>query len=66
MTSTPKLTYYNGLMWRTTTLPDGTLAVQPLSREDNGSLVARAQVRRYRKLGVRTRAELARRLAGSA
>ena len=49
MTSTPKLTYYNGLMWRTTTLPDGTLAVQPLSREDNGSLVARAEVRRYRK-----------------
>jgi hypothetical protein len=49
MTSTARLTYYNGLMWCTRTLPDGTRVVQPLCRDDNGSLVARAEVRRYRK-----------------
>jgi hypothetical protein len=49
MTSTAKLTYYKGLMWRTTALPDGTRAVQPLCRDKTGSLVARAEVRYYRK-----------------
>ena len=49
MTSKTRLTYYNGIMWRTTTLPGGTRVVQPLSRDDNGSLVARAEVRYYRK-----------------
>lgn len=49
MTSTTKVTYYNRLMWRTTTLPDGTRLVQPVCRDENGSLVARAEVRRYRK-----------------
>jgi hypothetical protein len=46
---TAKLTYYRGRMWRTTTLPDGTRAVQPLCRDETGSLVARAEVRYYRK-----------------
>ena len=49
MTSTAKLTCYNGVMWRTTMLPDGTREVQPLCRDDNGSLMARAEVRRYRR-----------------
>jgi hypothetical protein len=44
-----RLTYYMGFMWRTTTLPDGTRMVQPLRRDDNGSLVAYARVRYYRK-----------------
>ncbi len=50
MTSTARLTYYNGFLWRTMTLPDGTRAVQPLSRNDNGPLLAQAEIRYYRKI----------------
>ena len=49
MTSRANLLYYNGLMWRTTALPDGTRAVQPLCRDETGALVARSEVRYYRK-----------------
>lgn len=45
MTSTPRLTYYNGLLWRATIRPGGTRTVQPLRRGDNGLIVARAEMR---------------------
>lgn len=45
MTDTAKLTYYNGLVWRTMMLPGGTRVVQQLRRADSGALVARAEIR---------------------
>lgn len=48
MTNTARLTYYNGVLWRTTLLPRGARAVQPLRREENGSLAAWGKVRNYR------------------
>ena len=45
MTNTTKLTYYNGFLWRTTILPNGTRTVQPLRAGDKGRVVARAEIR---------------------
>lgn len=47
-TSKTKLTYYNGILWRTVILSDGTRLVQPF-RMVSGAPTTRAAVRRYRK-----------------
>jgi hypothetical protein len=52
MTHTAKLTYYNGLLWRTQILPAGTRVVQPLRSSDNGPVVARAEIRYPGKSGT--------------
>jgi hypothetical protein len=51
MASTMPVTYYNGIAWHATTLPDGTRTVQPLRRDGSGTLVARAVIRYYRRPG---------------
>ena len=52
MTNTPRLTYYNGFLWRTTMLPDGTRTVQALRSGGNGPVVARAEIRYPGKTGT--------------
>ncbi len=47
-TSKTKLTYYNGILWSTVILSDGTRLVQPF-RMVSGAPTTRAAVRRYRK-----------------
>ena len=46
--TTSKLTYYNGTLWRTVILADGTRVVQPF-RMVSGAPPTRAAVRHYRK-----------------
>lgn len=60
-TTTVKLSYYNGYMWHTMLLPDGTRAVWP-ARLD-GRLVPGAVTRYYRKPGRVARRQAA--LAGT-
>jgi hypothetical protein len=55
MTSTTKLTYYNGCMWHVVLLPSGTRAVWP-SRLD-GRPVPGAATRYYRRPGRMSRGE---------
>ena len=52
MTSTTRVTYYNGFLWRMTLLPGGTRVVQPLRRGDNGPMAARAEIRYRRNLAL--------------
>ncbi len=47
-TSRTKLTYYNGIMWRSVLLADGTQVVQPF-RVDGGAATALATARHYRR-----------------
>jgi hypothetical protein len=51
MSSITPVTYYNGIAWHATTLPNGTRAVQSLRRDGSGTLVARAVIRYYRRPG---------------
>jgi hypothetical protein len=51
MASITPVTYYNGIAWLATTLPNGTRTVQPLRRDGSGTLVTRTVIRYYRRPG---------------
>lgn len=49
-TTTAKLTYYNGVLWHTVLLPDGTRAVWP--SQADGRPLPGAQTRYYPRPGA--------------
>jgi hypothetical protein len=51
MASVTPVTYYNGIAWLATTLPNDTRTVQPLRRYGSGTLAARTVIRYYRRPG---------------
>ena len=51
MDSITPVTYYNGIAWHPTPLPNGTRTVQPLHPDGSGIPVARAVIRYHRRPG---------------
>jgi hypothetical protein len=58
MPITTPVTYYNGIAWHATTLPNGT-RTQPVRGDGSGTLVARAGAGRDRAAAPKSRADLA-------